>query len=521
MPDARVVGDGENRGPHQHQRQVAPQGARVALEVGEQLLAALVFVDAADVDDKGRRDAVLLAEPFRVRAGRHLGADAHDDVGHGVVAGDGLDHRALLEGVVHEAAHAAEDRAEDRQAHRPVALGGRHEERPGRGGADAVVGVVVTEAEEEEEVVARLVPADAVDERRRRRPLARQPRELVGDGMGRPEHVVRPPAEALRVARSAHGEAPHAHAVHVGLAGRELVPPRDVVAGARGQHVHVGAPRQLLGHVTGVELGPAVDVEAVPLDNDREFHWSVGSPAPREGASAGPGSRPSNGRPFPPSRPPAFGVSAPSPASPGSPAAAPPATGCPAPALRPRRLRRRRARCASPLTGAATPAASTSRRAVWAVPGAGAGDGRRRRLGCGPGARPVLHHALERPRAPIAEVEPARHGLDAHLQVLDLDREARQLQHEVVHHLVVQRRGAFELLPGVLVDRALAVEHLDDRVRVDEQLEHRVQQPPDARDQPAAEPPRRAVDQVVVERVVLGRRDSSRRRAAGLPQACR
>ena len=93
----------------------------------------------------------------RNRAGcgfvRHVRSDADDDAGHVVVAGDRLDHRPLFGRVVHERAHAAEHRLEDRQADRRVALGRRHENRARRGRARAVVRVVVAVAEEEAVVV--------------------------------------------------------------------------------------------------------------------------------------------------------------------------------------------------------------------------------------------------------------------------------------------------------------------------------------------------------------------------------
>ena len=72
--------------------------------------------------------------------------------GTGGVARRGLDQRALFERVVHERAHAAEHRPEDRQANRRIALRGRHEHRLVRHRARAVPRVVVAIAEEDEEV---------------------------------------------------------------------------------------------------------------------------------------------------------------------------------------------------------------------------------------------------------------------------------------------------------------------------------------------------------------------------------
>jgi len=142
-----------------------------------------------------------------------------------------------------------------------------------------------------------------------------------------------------------------------------------------------------------------------------------------------------------------------------------------------------------------------------------AGRGRGGFLGGRARAGLVLHHRFEGPGAPIAEIQPARQRLDAHPEVLHLDGQARHLDDEVVDHLVIQRRQVrpraldpLELPLVVRVDGALAVQDVDDRVRVDEQLEHRVEHLPDGRDQPPPDASSRSVDVVVLEGVVLRRR---------------
>ena len=52
--------------------------------------------------------------------------------------------------------------------------------------------------------------------------------------------------------------------------------------------------------------------------------------------------------------------------------------------------------------------------------------------------RLVDDDALERPCAPLVEVEPAGQRLDAHLEVLDLDAQPRRFDDEVVNQLVIQ-----------------------------------------------------------------------------------
>ena len=67
VPDARVLGNRQQRVADQHQRQPAGGVAQVALEELEQLRAALVLVDPADVDRERSADVVLLTEPGRLR----------------------------------------------------------------------------------------------------------------------------------------------------------------------------------------------------------------------------------------------------------------------------------------------------------------------------------------------------------------------------------------------------------------------------------------------------------------------
>src|SRR5262245_61688185 len=60
----------------------------------------------------------------------------------------------------------------------------------------------------------------------------------------------------------------------------------------------------------------------------------------------------------------------------------------------------------------------------------------RRRLQRGDDSRPVLDNAFERTGTALVEIEAARHRLDPHLEVLDLDAQPRRLEHEVVNELV-------------------------------------------------------------------------------------
>ena len=96
---------------------------------------------------------------------------------------------------------------------------------------------------------------------------------------------------------------------------------------------------------------------------------------------------------------------------------------------------------------------------------------------------PVLHDAFERPHAALAEIKAARHRLQLHAQVLDLDPHARRFKDEIVQHLVIQGvpLGALDLavqvpLEQLDVEMRLRVQHLVQGVRVEQQLQERVQQ---------------------------------------------
>ena len=160
-----------------------------------------------------------------------------------LVARDRLDQRALLERVVHERAHAAEDRP--RRSTGPARRRVRRSARgsPCRHGTHAVIRVVVAEAEEDEEVEVARVRLDV-----RRSALG-----LVGPSAS--SHVSSSrsecgaantrsdmPPELGRIALAVDGKAPHRDAVDDLGAGGERVAPRDVVGRARRQHLDLDVP---------------------------------------------------------------------------------------------------------------------------------------------------------------------------------------------------------------------------------------------------------------------------------------
>ena len=156
---ADAAGIGSTGVPIEHEVQPAGRDLAVALAEVEQLGAALVLVDAADVD---RRTGRAMPDCCRKRVGvasrRHLRADADDHAGHVVVAGHRLEQRALLGRVVHAARGRRGGSAGRSPARAPrrarrsgtrIALS-RHRPR-------AVIRVVVAQAEEQEEVVVACV----------------------------------------------------------------------------------------------------------------------------------------------------------------------------------------------------------------------------------------------------------------------------------------------------------------------------------------------------------------------------
>src|SRR5215204_4929086 len=133
--------------------------------------------------------------------------------------------------------------------------------------------MVIAEAEEDEEVVIRFMLLDVIDQRRAGRSLGLEPGQLVAKRMRLREHPLGQFGELDRVAFGRHRETMNGNAMHHLLAFRQLVLPRNVIAMcAGGQYLDLDVPGQVLGDVPRMLLGAAVDVGAVPLDNNRDLH---------------------------------------------------------------------------------------------------------------------------------------------------------------------------------------------------------------------------------------------------------
>ena len=75
------------------------------------------------------------------------------------------------------------------------------------------------------------------------------------------------------IAFGGDGEAMHGNVVDDLLAFGQFVLPRNVIAmRASGEDLDLDVLREVLRHIAGMLLGAAVDVGAVPLNNDRDLH---------------------------------------------------------------------------------------------------------------------------------------------------------------------------------------------------------------------------------------------------------
>jgi hypothetical protein len=293
-------GNRHDRAADEHEIQSLRKGRGIPEKKPEQLAAAFVLVDAPHIDGERLPKAVLLPEPGRVGLRRHLGADSHNHTRHVLITRDGVNHRLLFVGVVHDGPNAAKRGPEDPERDCRIPLCRWHEHRLGRYATRAVPGMIVPVAEEQHEIQVPRRADQMRDQRGACRPLALEPGELVGDGMRMLEHAVGAPPELVRVPLVSDRKAPDGDPVHLLDAGRPLIPPRHVVGGARGENLDLRVPRQPFRHIPRVQLGAAVDVGAVALDDDTELHDWCDPPPPPSGPPP-----PASGPPPPASCPPA------------------------------------------------------------------------------------------------------------------------------------------------------------------------------------------------------------------------
>ena len=144
-------GIGEDCRPDEHQIQAVRIHHRVALEEREELFAALVLVDAPDVNRERPLDVELLPEPPRLRAIRNLRSDADDDA-RALPPTDALDSARSSNELYMSARTPRKTGAKIAEPDRRIALGRRDEDRLLRHRPGAVPRVVVAVAEEHEKI---------------------------------------------------------------------------------------------------------------------------------------------------------------------------------------------------------------------------------------------------------------------------------------------------------------------------------------------------------------------------------
>jgi hypothetical protein len=139
-----------------------------------------------------------------------------------------------------------------------------------------MIGVMVAKAEEHEEVAFFRCTRDACDERWAVRSLTFEPAQLVLYRVRVFEDVGRAIAEVNQVALPDDGKSLDGNAVHDVAAFGPFVAPRDVVASAGRQNADVGMGGEMLGNVTRVQFGAAVDLRTVALHDHRDLHVRIG-----------------------------------------------------------------------------------------------------------------------------------------------------------------------------------------------------------------------------------------------------
>jgi hypothetical protein len=106
-------------------------------------------------------------------------------------------------------------------------------------------------------------------------PLEPHPLQLLRLAVRPAEDGLGEGVKGADVAGLVDAKAQHPHAIEQLDAGLVVVGPAQVVAGAGRQHLDLVARRQQLGQHAALQLGAAVDVEPVALDNKRQSQQSL------------------------------------------------------------------------------------------------------------------------------------------------------------------------------------------------------------------------------------------------------
>src|SRR5262249_32737537 len=127
--------------------------------------------------------------------------------------------------------------------------------------------------EEDERVVLLLITAQVVDKRGTPGSLLLQPLQFVRAAVRRGVNPFRIEVEGIEVARPCVCEPPDSDAANPIRSFRVFVFPRDVVARARREDIDIVLSGEPLGDETAQMLRTAEHFGAVPLDDERDFHW--------------------------------------------------------------------------------------------------------------------------------------------------------------------------------------------------------------------------------------------------------
>ena len=191
----------------EHQVHAFGKHAAVALEVVEQLRAALVLVDPARRKSRSGRARRTFAENAR----RWLCAGISEPTPTTTPGTSALPAIAWISArssneLYMNARTPRKNGREDRQAERAVAFGGGHRIALSGHRARAVIRVVIADAEKDEEVERRCVLPDVVDQLRARGPSASSQASSSRRACAPGKHTIREPAELRRVALARHRE---------------------------------------------------------------------------------------------------------------------------------------------------------------------------------------------------------------------------------------------------------------------------------------------------------------------------
>ncbi len=275
-----VLGEAHRAAAEERERRGRARLALPAQEVVDHHGAALLGLDAADVDEvvaqqvEPRRD--LVDRYFR----RPHDPRAHHLARQGLVARDALDQLLFLGCVEDDRRRPAEELPEDAQVEDAVVLGGRHQQALVRSDLETEVGGPVAVREEDERVVVLLVRPQVLDQGGRDRAVLLQPAALLEVAVLEEADLVGDRIEGLEPALADDREAQHPDAVDARLAGWQHVLPAQVVDRGRGQDRDLVPLRHVLGDPAAVQLRPADDLRPVALDDEADLHPRLSSLPP-------------------------------------------------------------------------------------------------------------------------------------------------------------------------------------------------------------------------------------------------